>query len=542
MSATIKFVNDSGKDDSSVFVVFWADSDSDLSSPDVTNKTVYALSDLPGSAGERSITLNSFSSGRLYFSYDKKLDTSGLRPDGSNTGDDAYHKRYDKVEMTYPGTVNLTMVDFFAIPISLRTMDSSGGTLHLCTVYANTDDLKNTLSESSSAPATVIINDDTGNFMRVESPLKMPNDYASMQDYIDAVKGATLNIKGTYLSTGGNQDYDYTGTIGTDGTITLTMSGEETMIIPGATLADTIYTNMDPYTVGSNTNKHAGDNDMYSAVYRDIMAGFAAGFITTGENDSSTWWTKEPYTGQYYNKYAKGVWDEADAYGFPFNERLKAKTILLPMDDNNGVATVELTFLNDARLSAPNITSTSSTDNSITLEWDAVSGADGYYVRVGSGEKVSVSGTSYTASGLNTGTGYTLNLSAYAGTESSAERPVTVSTTGSVQPHTGSFAFNLTLFFTTAQFGDSYSINGTDYVVPTTTTGISGQLVQLTGDLNTMNDYPFTYGDTFKSTLHVNLDATGITSSPSDFVLDNNQAASVPTPPNQCALSIQPNG
>lgn len=71
------------------------------------------------------------------------------------------------------------------------------------------------------------------------------------------------------------------------------------------------------------------DNDIYAAVYRDLVTGFNLGFVTTGANTSSTWWNSPAFPsnpgGDYsYNAYAKAVaTNYPGAYGFPFSDRYK---------------------------------------------------------------------------------------------------------------------------------------------------------------------------------------------------------------------------
>ena len=86
------------------------------------------------------------------------------------------------------------------------------------------------------------------------------------------------------------------------------------------------YTCNAPYTV-DGTAHHVADNDIYAAVYRDLVAGFNLGFVQPGTNTSSTWWTSpafpvNSYSGTTYNAYAQAVATTyPGAYGFPFSDR-----------------------------------------------------------------------------------------------------------------------------------------------------------------------------------------------------------------------------
>jgi bacillolysin len=83
-------------------------------------------------------------------------------------------------------------------------------------------------------------------------------------------------------------------------------------------------------------------------------------------------------------------------------------------------------------LGAPgNLSSSNVGDNSFTLSWNAVSGADSYTVTVG-GTPTNVAGTSYTASGLLSGTQYSCSVVANCATGGNgASSNINVTTTGS---------------------------------------------------------------------------------------------------------------
>ena len=89
-----------------------------------------------------------------------------------------------------------------------------------------------------------------------------------------------------------------------------------------------IYTCNAPFTVDGIAHTVA-DNDIYAAVYRDLVTAFNLGFIKKGANTSSTWWGSpafpfNSFDGTYYNAYAQVVANNyPGAYGFPFADRYK---------------------------------------------------------------------------------------------------------------------------------------------------------------------------------------------------------------------------
>jgi chitodextrinase len=90
-----------------------------------------------------------------------------------------------------------------------------------------------------------------------------------------------------------------------------------------------------------------------------------------------------------------------------------------------------VTGLTACTLPAPNNLAASNIgDNSFDLNWDAVSGANGYTVTIG-GNSTTVSGTSYSATGLIAGTSYDVSVSANcAGGGSGTPATTNVTTTG----------------------------------------------------------------------------------------------------------------
>jgi len=97
---------------------------------------------------------------------------------------------------------------------------------------------------------------------------------------------------------------------------------------------------------GSNPNGNTGDNDVFSAISRDLMAGFAFGFIVStqyGSQPSSAWQaapanklfsTIQP-AHPYYNPWANGIYTcFSDVYSFPFNDYLTGSAPELAV--NNG--------------------------------------------------------------------------------------------------------------------------------------------------------------------------------------------------------------
>jgi len=86
----------------------------------------YSLSTLTSN----SIVIDAIDGGRIYVSFDKHFDASKGMPSFIDPGSKAYDIRFDKVELAFDGSASavgdLTSIDFWAIPLSLKTLDSAG--------------------------------------------------------------------------------------------------------------------------------------------------------------------------------------------------------------------------------------------------------------------------------------------------------------------------------------------------------------------------------------------------------------------------------
>lgn len=298
-------------------------------------------------------------SGRIYVSYDKAL--SSDEPDGANVGDKDYHTRFDKVELSYvnrAGKANLTAVDFYAIPMILET-SIEGTTIEHSTLadHMTGESLESDLLKIvTDASLAVVKNTEGTETVRILSPVKRPGAYSGFDAYLKTLSDATLTIAGTYFGSPVTQ-YHYTGNI-TDNAITLS-EGSDTLEIDMETLkwsktdAQThngIYTCNSPYLVNGVT-KAVGDNDLYAAVYRDLMTGFNLGYVKPGANDSTTWWdgSLTPFQGTY-NAYAKTIADVyPGAYGFPFTDNYNH----ILADLGGKIDTLTITLLADTATPPP---------------------------------------------------------------------------------------------------------------------------------------------------------------------------------------------
>lgn len=285
------------------------------------------------------------SAGRIYLSYHQALSSNA--PDGANPADPDYHTRFDKIELTYNqgsgGKANLTAVDFYAIPLLLETSIEGTVIEHLTLATGQTGHglqkaITDVIGAANEDKAVVKTTSTPVEVARVLSPVKRPAAYGNFDAFLDTLKttnsAATFDIAGTYFGAT-SQHYHYKGTFG-DTEIKLS-NDTHNIVVKRTSLAysatdlidhNGIYTCDAPFTVDGIPHAVA-DNDIYAAVYRDLVTGFNLGFVTTGANTSSSWWTSSPFPPNtdgdyYYNAYAQVVANNyPGAYGFPFSDRYK---------------------------------------------------------------------------------------------------------------------------------------------------------------------------------------------------------------------------
>lgn len=451
-----------------------------------------------------SFTTTDFESGRIFISYRGKM------PDEESKIDPFSNSipRNDKVEITYQlkngaptGSANLTAVDYFGIPMMIETLDASGNVLATFTYYANLDTVVKGLDDIDNKIATDAKIMKGNEFLRVVAPVKWApgsgaptaNPYPSMKPYFDSVSGQSVNIVGQYDGVPGQYSpaaYNYTGTLASSGDITFSgtlatnggaPAAGDNIVIKATDLLAGIYTANPPYTKGGASGQ-ISDNDVYSAIVRDLLTGFNAGYIggTYGSDPSDEWWSKPPFQEQggdkYYNQYAAVIQEHSQAYGFPFSDRLRNQLAFF----NQDTATLRITLLPDTMLNAPLVTVKSKTDTSITLQWDEVSNASGYditYYPPLAGTSVSVdkgSTTSKEITGLDPGTPYTFYVTAIdnsSGTKyTSPPYQLTASTNGNAPQVTGpgQWQANFLLPNGVAQDGDLLIVNNITGILDTT--------------------------------------------------------------------------
>lgn len=278
-----------------------------------------------------SFKLGDITAGRLFISYGQ-----GVGPAEPMTN----QVRNDKIEFTNPGVVNLTSVDFFGIPIDVQTLDSNANVLESLAFRCHTDTILPKLQAIAGVSGAQINTAGVGVARFLSPQISPPATYPQMTGYLASMAGKTITVNSTFF---GNplQTTNYTGTFGSDGSITLngtlttpsntanpTVTGAP-LAITGASLLGGVYSGNGSYTVGGAPAAVA-DNNVYSVIYRDIAAGFALGYWGGKYGNSSADWNRQPpfaaawntapaFT-PYFHQYAQIINQYSDSYGFSFSD------------------------------------------------------------------------------------------------------------------------------------------------------------------------------------------------------------------------------
>lgn len=328
------------------------------SSGSLSLTTAYSLAQFDGSG----IQLSHVWGGVVFVSLGTPM-TSGRTdsPSFLNTSDPDYYTRWDKFEITFNGNssdvANLTGINSFAIPLGLKTYETNA-LVQSMGYYVDGETMIGLLQATATNDSAVL--KDTGNtFLRVIGPTTYTapgiGPYLPFDDYVADVKAAAQStlIAGQYSGPGGTprkttQVYTFTASFAGNGDLVMTGGSQtpggvgtnHTVVIGSSDLVYNIYANNPPYTVDGSGGSFA-DNDVYSALVRDVLAGFAIGYIGSSVPDpvtgvafkdeaSSNWFSElQPlaFSGvqtnmPYYNQYAEVFWKYSDTYGFPFSDRL----------------------------------------------------------------------------------------------------------------------------------------------------------------------------------------------------------------------------
>jgi hypothetical protein len=335
-AVNVEVVNSSGRPASSIYLTLEKGSSSDGQLPDETPTPLSRLKD-------STFALGPISGGRLYVSYGGPVTTK--EPPFAPT-------RYDKIELTNPGVADVTAVDFFGIPFNLQSLDASGATVGDAVGFNCFTSTVLQHLRPLGAAAEVTSN---GQFVRFLSPqLAAPGTFPSLAPYVESMAGQTIEVNDVFA-----REHEpakaihYTGTFAPGGSIALTgtVGGltAQPVQIEGASLPEAVYTGNGAFTVGGEA-ADVSQNNEYSVIYRDIVAGFGLGYWGGRYGNNSAAWLHQPNFAAArmgpqpfptYSLYASTLAEYSTAYGFSFSE-LGPAEITTPLEVS--VATLRMTI------------------------------------------------------------------------------------------------------------------------------------------------------------------------------------------------------
>lgn len=373
---SVKFTNESGVANSEVFIGFVGSSflnatnaanGESLSINQYGSEHWYSLTTL--SSG---INLSNFS-GRIYVCYGSPWVSThtGYEPSPISPSDPNYHKRYDKIELTYNGNAadvaDTTSIDYFSIPIELNVYQGGiNGTLKGSLAASPVKTTVDAVKSLTPTPGAAVVSDGNGEFVRVIAPNAYPpspglpaSPYDNFDSYLTYLRdsyspshgGVIATIAGRFNGVGPapvtpqttGQDYQFTATIDASKNIILTGAGS---LIGNHSLLFKYEDLMNPTGIyGANPNFYLDgapnvltpQNDIYGWMIGDLLAGLNIGAIGStvvingvqvGQMESQQWFTLNKLFGElqpgnvdFYNQWAAQMSKVSDAYNFAYSDR-----------------------------------------------------------------------------------------------------------------------------------------------------------------------------------------------------------------------------
>jgi hypothetical protein len=256
----------------------------------------------------------------------------------------------------------------------MRLDTYAAGGQHLEAVgAANSNTIFAALQQVPGGPQATVLGP-AGNIIRVVSPNKSPV-YPNLGDYVRSLSGKAITLHTAFFGKPFVAS-TYSGTFAADGSIVLAGTtnppGQAPATIPiaGANLIGDIYT-------GGGTTA----NDLESAIYRDLLAGFSAGFWDGRYGNDALSFCSNPTTNaegifcpEGFNQpafgdarlslspfptceqYAAVINQYSDVYGNPYSDAAKRVTVGLnqPISGKGGqVDTLRLTIQPDSGNAQP---------------------------------------------------------------------------------------------------------------------------------------------------------------------------------------------
>ncbi len=328
--------------------------------------------------------------GHLYFS-DAALtlprSSAGCPTDPAYT-DTTNKTRYQNLEFAGSPTsanVDITYINWYSIPLQMQStspQSAGGDTRGRPKPGAQLKTLDTALAGLTKSNPVTVVKNSNYHIVRVISPNAgnpqwLPL-YPRFSHYLNEIfidGGPAPILQNAYdgIKDPPSPDFQpqtYTVSKVTYNGLTLAITGTSTVLGPFTMTSDMIIADFSSviymavmtyawaYTGdrgGSNPNGNTGDNNVFSAISRDLMAGFAYGFVAStqyGSKPSSAWQTAprnalfsaiQP-SKPYYNAWANAIYGcFSDVYSFPFNDFVSGSPPELAVNDGDALT---VTLLN----------------------------------------------------------------------------------------------------------------------------------------------------------------------------------------------------
>jgi hypothetical protein len=377
----------------------------------LSQSTVFELTSGQAISG---VDVSDFQSGKFLVSFGQTLTSLDNTEFNQGAGGDST-TRWDKIEASiYPANsgqnnaLDLTAADFTSIGFKVQDLTNpSDDSLQTSTVpmvqafesIANAALINGTVTNAGTVynDYAVITGSDGvyvpqfgTDVLRIISPSTVPQPgtsaYNNLDAYIASAETAmgTITVSGEYDLSGSTpatetQAYSFTTAFDNAGDLIMVSNSVASNGIPAGQTIEITAAEMPTAVTGDNPSytvdgvaANIGNNDVYAAAVRDILGGFAFGFVDSSEVIPGTTLTfaqaaQDPSVGTadwygaqvttaaafanaqpdqptFYNQYAAAIASLGDAYGFPFSDLI----VNGPQLDPQSTDTVAITIQSDS--------------------------------------------------------------------------------------------------------------------------------------------------------------------------------------------------
>ncbi len=252
--------------------------------------------------------------------------------------------------------INLSNVDIFALPLTLKGNDTSGRAFSLGYKNPVTDIISQMKTRALTSPSNAAVIDCGGGKTKIVAPNIQFPWLRPFDGYLDSLAGAPLKIytdtpktAPQKLFTGSFNSRKFSELGSTDPILSLSSDSDTFSILKSQFTTEYLY-RCDGGTViyqGQTVNQNRDDNSGNNApvvytnsLFRNLCIGVNEGYLTAGgPNDSSLFAASQPFQDARGNVYAQVVHENSNSYGFPYSDK-NLKTLIVAAIDTPITVTV----------------------------------------------------------------------------------------------------------------------------------------------------------------------------------------------------------